>query len=899
MILAAPLVIPFAEAVGLSVATLGMAKVADMVNEYIQENPEQSMKILSTIVPGVGIGEIFMKKGKDEEVEEEVEVEDVDARDLTKKEKAKKMKEIVKEGGNLKETMKKGYEEIILPGKEDEMLDEAEDRYDGGVEEVSKPKFDYKKFFKKRYADGGAIGIEVLFEPKRKDFNIGGNVQRVTTPQPYDPRASATDFARAIDTVGAGTDMQKARAIQNYDQNIRRMRGMGKTGFQTQTPFFSGPAFDKYSAERTRAYTESPSRLQYNLDANKAAGQFVQDKSKEMFGDNIFGKTVGILGTAASVPLAAAITPFHEAAQVVAEGRMKPVSPYSGDVANFTRAFLNEKPLLTAAQRAGGVLQSIPVIGDAVTKAGEGIYDAVQSGKDSTGLEDYLEGTKAATSTSDAGPSRDEIIQRILKEIEPGFENENSIARMYPDQFKTGLDLDYLKTLTPDEIKLTLDDAYLQGQNFEKPDFSSGRIGEGTPFFRYGPQYMEQFNMQDGPLRLSDQYTGYNLRNELGQLESILGKEGIKPYRTKLDDALISAYRGMTGDTDLQQRIFGLKDGGRVGLFMGGDPLTGQALAIYNSMNAYGFTDQQIADALAAQGLYTAGGSTPDTPDTTIQPISFQSDNGGGGGITELDPLNRPKGTPFDLNSLTKTKFGYNNALGRTIEGVKDFTGSMIDKFSGSKIGEGITSGATKFKNMAFTPMMALMQKRNPLNPNAMNYNPNLQKQMDFLEGTTGTRVFGTSDNLQFEDAAMIGRDPNSGLDKYGPGSVLSGQNVASAFGTNDYEQQLANYVEKMRTRAITKTLSKFQQQKLEAAMAELGREKARQEKDAADRARAANAGVYAELDKRTGGKGYGDAGGFSTSRAGKEGAFGTFGEGRGRKDFSEGGLATMFKEKR
>jgi hypothetical protein len=343
-----------------------------------------------------------------------------------------------------------------------------------------------------------------------------------------------------------------------------------------------------------------------------------------------------------------------------------------------------------------------------------------------------------------------------------------------------------------------------------------------------------------------------------------------------------------------------LADGGRVGLFMGGDPLTGQALSIYDSMKAYNFSDQEIANALSAQGLYTAGGTT-DTPDTTIQPISFQSGNGGGGGggITELDPLNRPKGTPFDLNSLTKTKFGYNNTLGRTIEGVKDFTGSMIDKFSGSKIGEGITEGATKFKNMAFTPMMALMQKRNPLNPDAMNYNPNLQKQMDFLEGQTGTRVFGTSDNLQFEDAAMIGRDPNSGLAKYGPGSVLSGQNVVSGFGTNDYEEQLANYVEKMRNRAITKTLTKFQQQKLDAAMAELGREKARQEKDAADRARAANADVYAELDKRTGGKGYGDAGGFSTSRAGKEGAFGTFGEGRGRKDFSEGGLATMFTRRR
>ena len=62
-----------------------------------------------------------------------------------------------------------------------------------------------------------------------------------------------------------------------------------------------------------------------------------------------------------------------------------------------------------------------------------------------------------------------------------------------------------------------------------------------------------------------------------------------------------------------------MADGGRVGLFMGGrSALTGQALSIYNSMNAYGFDDQAIANALTEQGLYTApGDSTPDTPDTT------------------------------------------------------------------------------------------------------------------------------------------------------------------------------------------------------------------------------------------------------------------------------------------
>ena len=48
-------------------------------------------------------------------------------------------------------------------------------------------------------------------------------------------------------------------------------------------------------------------------------------------------------------------------------------------------------------------------------------------------------------------------------------------------------------------------------------------------------------------------------------------------------------------------------DGGRVGLFMGGDPLSGhETLEIYNSMSAYGFSDQEIADALRAQSLYDA-----------------------------------------------------------------------------------------------------------------------------------------------------------------------------------------------------------------------------------------------------------------------------------------------------
>ena len=177
MILAAPLVIPFSEIIGVSIAALGMSKATDEVNKYIEANPEKSMKIFQMIMPSQGIANILKNKSSDEEVEEDVEVEEVDTRDLTRAEKAKMMKELAKSGGgNMREKMKKGYEEIIQPGESDRELDDAEDRYDGGVEDAPKPKFDYKKFFKNRYADGGAIGIEVLFEEKkpRQGLFMGG-----------------------------------------------------------------------------------------------------------------------------------------------------------------------------------------------------------------------------------------------------------------------------------------------------------------------------------------------------------------------------------------------------------------------------------------------------------------------------------------------------------------------------------------------------------------------------------------------------------------------------------------------------------------------------------------------------------------------------------------------------
>jgi hypothetical protein len=178
MILAAPLVIPFAKAVGLSVGTLGMAALADKVNDYIQDNPEESMKILSTIIPNVGIGQIFMSKEDKISLEDLEDMTDEEAQDLTKEEKAELMKQAGKSGGGKKgkrQTMIDISEKLGLsgPGREKQDIEyEVDERYDeGGVEDAPKPKFDYTKFFRKRRADGGAIGIEVLFREKK---NLGG-----------------------------------------------------------------------------------------------------------------------------------------------------------------------------------------------------------------------------------------------------------------------------------------------------------------------------------------------------------------------------------------------------------------------------------------------------------------------------------------------------------------------------------------------------------------------------------------------------------------------------------------------------------------------------------------------------------------------------------------------------
>ena len=128
-------------------------------------------------------------------------------------------------------------------------------------------------------------------------------------------------------------------------------------------------------------------------------------------------------------------------------------------------------------------------------------------------------------------------------------------------------------------------------------------------------------------------------------------------------DMLISMYGAPGSSTGYYS------DGGRVGLFMGGDPLTGQALSIYDSMKAYNFSDQEIANALSARGLSELG--TSNIPDTTSsQTIGYQDSGGNGDGKTTSI-------APGTLKSQYQTSI--NNPINNAIY---DFKENMTTKLS-------------------------------------------------------------------------------------------------------------------------------------------------------------------------------------------------------------------------
>jgi len=226
------------------------------------------------------------------------------------------------------------------------------------------------------------------------------------------------------------------------------------------------------------------------------------------------------------------------------------------------------------------------------------------------------------------------------------------------------------------------------------------------------------------------------------------------------------------------------------------------------------------------------------------------------------------KDAPTSLISrIQNTQFLNNPAVQNPLEKIGSGVTSVIDKTK-SGIGKGFDLGKAAIGGIAslITGIPGLGLLANAFGP----MSPEDKAMRDFYGSE-----FGLDDIGRVQSGIMAGYAPVSGFG--GPG--------------------LSKSIDK-RIETITKTLKKKNsvtlEKRLKALEALRQKEEQAREKDRADRARANNPGVYANLDRVTGGKGYGDAGGFSTARAGKEGAFGSFDGSKGRKDFSKGGIVSL-----
>ena len=98
MPIAAPLLIPFAEAIGIAIAGRGLMEISEQVQKFMQNNPDVSQKILSMITPQMeGLSGLLSKKKEPTEEIQDTEVAEPKRR-LTSEEKSERIKEAVRRG---------------------------------------------------------------------------------------------------------------------------------------------------------------------------------------------------------------------------------------------------------------------------------------------------------------------------------------------------------------------------------------------------------------------------------------------------------------------------------------------------------------------------------------------------------------------------------------------------------------------------------------------------------------------------------------------------------------------------------------------------------------------------------------------------------------------------------
>ena len=124
--------------------------------------------------------------------------------------------------------------------------------------------------------------------------------------------------------------------------------------------------------------------------------------------------------------------------------------------------------------------------------------------------------------------------------------------------------------------------------------------------------------------------------------------------------------------------------------------------------------------------------------------------------------------------------------------------GSMLKRAGLNQSMKGIMGGGKMSSMMGpgllLSGALGLGYLTNPLREGSYNYNPELQGQIDYASGK-----------------GYIDRNNSMNALQYNKNSILSGQNVVSGFGTNDYGKQLQKYRDK-----YADTMSKERLEKLD-----------------------------------------------------------------------------------
>ena len=940
-VLAAPLVIPFAEALGLSVAILGMDKASDMVNEYIQENPEQSMKIFQMIMPSQGIANALKNKSSEdvEEVQEseifmnkeKISLEDLDemtdeeAADLPTDIKADLMKQGGKSrGGGKRELMKELSRKLGLsgPGKEQKDMEyDADERYEGGVTEK---------------ADGGAIGIEVLFEekkdggragstmkPKRGLVNEPGGYAGLTAQQQAllglqlqsdpefqtgyykaTPELEFEDFYKAptgplryVDEV-KGSSSFFDENIDNVkfeprgplrDLDMDRTAGIidaldtkdpsGELGFNYMDRIKSNPDGGIYETIQTNtpkfAEFQQIPEDQVNIMPSKNFQNLGSTNKKDVFG---YTTLPDILPSEYGTKFQTETNPVYLNKDLAEFITTKPMSP------------ANQLPLYSEEAAKLGFYGAKPA--DLMNQA----IDTVQH-EYAHNITKFPEFANVMKNTMDAG-----IPSGLQLKGKPGdgiskFDKEELFTRAIDIQRRLNkdgtlnspnvdIDLNYINSVLGKKYK----NLNNQGQSMAIQYINAIR-----------PQVQDYFNT------INQRATANRARAANPDVYASADRQGFTDGRgggfASRSTGTNKNFSNKTG-----RGRTGYDDGGRVGLFMGGDPLTGQALSIYNSMNAYGFDDQAIANALQEQGYYTPPGSdTPDTPPTTIQPVGLQTGN------DNFSPYNPDpnkiqsfKTDPriaaaneADVRTKQLTSMGINDPFANEASLSGAYYGDMPTDTS-NQIGKQSMFAKAKqgLTGLMDNPLVNLISSSTPFGM-AKNLFKGIGSKMPVNQRAIQEDIMG---NLGFA-VNDIGQIVSTG--DY---DDESGDNVMAGYNLNRMTvDTFKNRIDKIRNRKAAQTASSIARI---AAIQEAQRKFELGEKLKADALLEAQLKKAQKEIEAKGYKDYGQGGASQATQdsyAGSDGSYAgasTQDYGGGEKDggiigYRNGGLATMFKEKR